>query len=262
MAVSIEAEETREDDAMCFSEPASYAVASACAIAGAYTVFKSPSPNHLPLAAVPLVFALQQVSEGLVWRALDQVAVLPASGWPATLFVFIATVFWPVFVPVSVLLAQEDGPRKRIIAVLAATGCFVSLVYVARLVNADVTASIAGASIQYTSQIKPGVSLPLWLLSEAQGGTDWILVPYALATIGALACSVLPALRWFAGLVAAVLVILLAANQATLVSVWCFFAASGSLLVIPAILSAGLGFRKVPAQLALGSSLPGDSIGP
>jgi len=244
---------------MCFSEPASYTVSAACAVAGAYSVFKSPSPNYLPLAAVPLIFALQQVSEGLVWNALDQVVGLQTSGWPATLFVVIAMVFWPVFVPLSVLLAEEDGRRKRIIAVLAATGCLVSLVYIARLLNADVTASVAGISIQYTSQLKPGVSLPLWLLSQAQGGTDWILVPYALATIGALACSAHTALRWFAGLVAAVMVVLLAADQTTLVSVWCFFAASGSLFVLPAILFASPGYRKEPVQTVTGAAhLPVD----
>ncbi len=244
---------------MCFSEPASYTVAAACALAGAYAVFKSPSPNYLPLAAVPLIFALQQVSEGLVWHVLDQFVALPASGWPATLFIAIATVFWPVFVPLSVLLAEEDGRRKRIIAMLAATGCLVSLVYVARLLNADVTASFGGISLQYTSQLKPGVSLPLWLLSEAQGGTDWILVPYALATIGPLACSTHTALRWFAGLVAAVMVVLLAADLTTLVSVWCFFAASGSLFVLPAILFARSGYRKEPGQTVPGAAhLPAD----
>ena len=65
---------------MCFSEPASFAVAAGCALAGAIAVFKSPSPNYLPLAGVPLVFAVQQASEGLVWRALDQVVGLPAPG--------------------------------------------------------------------------------------------------------------------------------------------------------------------------------------
>lgn len=69
-----------------------------------------------------------------------------------------------------------------------------------------------------------------------------------------------PALRLFAGLVAAVLVVLLAADQDTLLSVWCFFAASGSLLMIPAILSAGSGFRKEPAKSAPGSRrLPANS---
>lgn len=245
---------------MCFSETASYAVAAVCAIAGACAVFKSPAPTYLPLAAVPLVFALQQVSEGLVWHGLDQVGGLPASGWPATLFVFIATVFWPVFVPVSVLLAEEDEHRKRIISVLAATGCLVSLVYAARLLNADVTAGVAGISIQYTSQIRLGVSLPIWLLSEAQGGSDWILVPYALATIGPLAFSAHAALRWFAGLVAAVLIVLLAGDHTTLVSVWCLLAASGSLFVLPAILFASAGYCKEPGQTVPGAApRPADS---
>lgn len=247
---------------MCFSDTASFAVAAACAVAGAYAVLKSPSAKYLPLAVVPGVFGLQQLSEGLVWHAIGPATGTSVSGLPSTLFVFIATVFWPIFVPLAVLVAQDGGHRKRIIRGLAFVGSLVSLVYAVRLLNADVMASVVGASIQYTSQIKPGALLPVWLLSEAQGGSDWILVPYALATIGSLGLSTLPALRYFAGLVLIALVFLMVVNQTTLVSVWCFFAASGSLLIVPAIQSARLKYGTMPARAAFASRrVPGGREG-
>lgn len=62
------------------------------------------------------------------------------------------------------------------------------------------------------------------------------------------------------GLVAAVLIVLLAGDQTTLVSVWCFLAASGSLFVLPAILFASAGYRKEPGQTVPGAApRPADS---
>lgn len=236
---------------MCFSETASFTVAAACAGAGIYTVYKCPSVKYLPLALIPLAFALQQASEGLVWHALDQSLGRSVSGSPATLFVFFATVVWPLFVPLSVVLADGDGKHKRVLWTLVLIGGLVSVIYLVRLLNADVMAAVAGRSIQYTSQIRQGVTLPLWLLSEAQGGHDWILVPYAMATIGSLASSTLSALRWNSGVVALALTFLMLVEQTTLVSLWCFFAASASLLMMPAIRSASVRFARLPARAEL-----------
>lgn len=220
---------------MCFSEAASYTVAAACAAAGTYSIFRTPFLKHLPIAAIPLAFAIQQAAEGMVWHSLGHGAASPASGaWP-TLFTFFATVFWPVFVPIAVFAAEEDRNRKKILSGLVFAGSLVSLYYFVRMLNADVTANVSGHSIQYVSQIKAGISLPSWLLSGAQGGSDWILVPYAAATIAGLAVSSLLALRVFSGVVAISLVVFMQVNQVTLISVWCFFAAVGSIMIIPAV---------------------------
>jgi len=187
------------------------------------------------LAAIPLAFAVHQAIEGMVWSAVEHSAVALTSGSLPAIFKFFATIFWPVFVPFAVFMAEEDADRKRILAVLMGIGGLVSLAYLVQLLNSDVSAGVAGHSIQYTSQIKAGASLPVWMLSGAQGGSDWILVPYAAATIGSLACSSLLPVRLFAVVVAISLVTLMVLNRTTLVSVWCFFAASGSLMIVPAI---------------------------
>lgn len=235
---------------MCFSEVASYTVAAACAAAGTYSISRSPSPKYLPVAVIPLAFAIQQAGEGMVWHALDHGAASQASGaWP-TIFTFFATVFWPVFIPFAVFAAEEDRNRKRTLSGLVFAGSLVSFYYIVRMLNTDITANAAGHSVQYISQIKAGTLLPGWLLSGAQGGSDWILVPYAIATIASLAVSSLLPLRVFAGLVAISLIVFLQVNQVTLISVWCFFAAAGSILIIPAINAARSKARLANARPA------------
>ena len=238
---------------MCFSDTASFVVASACTVVGVYAVFKPPSRKYLPLAIIPLAFGMHQAAEGVVWQALGQSAGSSVTSHWVTLFVFIATIFWPVFVPVAALQAEEDRHRKKVLIALTAVGSLVSLVYIVRLVNADVIASVSGSSVMYTSQIRPGIVLPSWLLSEAQGGSDWILVPYAFATIGSLAWSTHLALRLFAVVVALALAVLMVANQTTLVSVWCFLAASGSILIFPAIRFSSLRLKSAADQAAFAS---------
>ena len=225
---------------MCFSETASYAVGAACVCAGLYSAAKCPSPTYLPLAVIPFVFGIHQITEGLVWHAMNADPGASARGIAPMLFAFIATVFWPVFVPFAVFSTEQDGARKKLLALLVGIGALVSLAYFVRLLNADISAGVSGHSVVYTSRLSETSALPPWLYSGAQGGSDWLLVPYAASTIGSLALARLQAVRLFAFFVALALVFLMLISQATLVSVWCFFAASGSLMILPAILEARL----------------------
>jgi len=49
---------------MCFSATASFAVAGASGLAGAFTISRAKKLREVPLAAIPLVFAAQQAIEG------------------------------------------------------------------------------------------------------------------------------------------------------------------------------------------------------
>jgi hypothetical protein len=242
---------------MCFSDVASFTVAAACACAGTYAVLKSPSPRYLTLATIPLFFAVHQATEGAIWRAIGLSADGVVSGDLPAVFKFFATIFWPVFIPFAVYMAEEHPGRRSILAVLMGIGALVSFAYLIPFVNSDVSAGVIGHSVHYTSPIKAGIAIPVWLLSGAQGGSDWILVPYAAATIGSLACSSLLPVRLFAVIVTIALAVLMVVNQTTLVSVWCFFAASGSLMIVPSIQAARFRsasaskFNAIPSQTPL-----------
>ena len=59
---------------MCFSAEASFGITAILLPAGAYCVRSALQKNRalLTLAIIPVVFAIQQFCEGLVWIGIDQ----------------------------------------------------------------------------------------------------------------------------------------------------------------------------------------------
>ena len=55
---------------MCFSATASFTAGTALSAVGGLTLRKSRGKAELPLALVPLIFGIQQLSEGVLWVSL------------------------------------------------------------------------------------------------------------------------------------------------------------------------------------------------
>ena len=55
---------------MCFSASASFVTAAITGAIGIVTLTRVNEPRELPFAATPLLFALQQAVEGLLWLNL------------------------------------------------------------------------------------------------------------------------------------------------------------------------------------------------
>ena len=117
---------------MCFSAAASFAVGGALIPAGAYCIGAAwlKKPSYLGLAAVPLFFGVQQISEGFVWNALhhgDAAQLRSAS----LFFLFFALAFWPFWFPFLTTIMEPEPRRKWSFAAisLAATAWFWILFY-------------------------------------------------------------------------------------------------------------------------------------
>lgn len=61
---------------MCFSATASFTAGTALSAVGGLTLRKSRGKAELPLALVPLMFGIQQLSEGVLWVSLRNDLVL------------------------------------------------------------------------------------------------------------------------------------------------------------------------------------------
>src|SRR3954464_10641464 len=103
---------------MCFSATGSFGVAAVIAGIGAVAAAQKKRPSHRMLAAVPLMFAGQQVAEGIVWLTIGDPSQRPAHLAAVGVFLVFALVVWPVWVPLSLLKAERKPRRRRALGVL------------------------------------------------------------------------------------------------------------------------------------------------
>ncbi len=110
---------------MCFSASASFGASAILAVAGIASLKKVERPSQLFLALVPVIFSLQQFSEGWVWVALNH-----QKDWqeiPIYFFLFVAQVIWPLLVPLSVFLIEKNEGHKKALAVFLTFGASLAI---------------------------------------------------------------------------------------------------------------------------------------
>lgn len=201
---------------MCFSAPASFAVAALTGAIGVATLGRVGARREIPLAAIPLVFSAQQIIEGLLWLLLPSGEAPALSHALAFAFLVFAQVVWPVLVPAAVILVESER-RRRLFLVLLAIGVLVGLTSLASLVAAPVAASIVNHSIQYTT------GFPY---------LTWWRVPYILATVVPLFLSSHRPVQALGLLVSVGYAVSAYFYVDTFLSVWCFFAAGASAILL------------------------------
>ncbi|MBS1122677.1 MAG: hypothetical protein H6Q90_4905 [Deltaproteobacteria bacterium] len=113
---------------MCISPEVSFAMSGVLGVSGAYCVQRAVRVDRsfLPLAIIPVMFGIQQFSEGLVWVGLERgdPAMVSAA---ARVFLYVALAFWPIWVPVSTLLVERHGRTKHFLVAMSGVGLVLGL---------------------------------------------------------------------------------------------------------------------------------------
>ncbi len=204
---------------MCFSASASFAASGLTAVAGVVALTGARQPAHRLLAGMPLFFALQQLAEGVVWLASSG-RVDAAWQAPATVtFLLAARVLWPAWVPLMVRAVEEDPGRRRVLSVLLALGVLESVLGGYALVAFPVAADIVGDHVRY------GIGAPVLFRVPVD-------VLYYLVTVPPLLVSGIRMLRAIGLVMVAALILSKLLYHEYFISVWCFFAALISVLVV------------------------------
>lgn len=178
-------------------------------------VRKIEKPRELLLAFIPILFAIQQVSEGILWISTSEIEdFVHYAPICKAVYLSIALFVWPIWIPLSMWAVETQNWRNWALAGLLAIGCiFVAgfgyeLVFVHRWEGVDLR--IIGHSIQYILPVTFG---------------NLYTALYCIATV------VPPFLSswrymWVFGLLNMIgLAISEYFYEVTFVSVWCFFAA-------------------------------------
>jgi len=134
---------------MCFSATASFIAGGALITTGAAAIKACQNKKHIPFASIPLLFGVQQVSEGFLWLALEKQQY---SHWETNstyFFLFFAQILWPFWVPFSIRLMEICPRIKQRLNFILWIGIIASTYLGYCLLNYNPKASISGYHIRY-----------------------------------------------------------------------------------------------------------------
>ncbi len=112
---------------MCFSAEASFIGAAVLGTVGYCTLTEVTDKRQLPLAIIPLLFAFQQVCEGVIWMFLNNNLAPSAAFWVCTYaYVWLSYIMWPTWFSFSSFLLEKVAWRRKALAACIVGGLFVS----------------------------------------------------------------------------------------------------------------------------------------
>ena len=167
-------------------------------------------PGHVALASLPLLLGAHQVVEAFVWWGLQghvSHGVGRAALW---IYLLIALVVLPLYVPLAVFVLERTGRRRWEMAPFVAMGGVVAVTLFVAMVRGPVRATLAPYRLDYC--VGTGIGFP-------------ITVVYVVAVCGALILSGHRLLVAFGVANVAVLPIIVWLADDGFASLWCAYAA-------------------------------------
>lgn len=201
---------------MCFSAEADIVAAAAIAPMAVVALREVRQVRELPFAALPLLFALHQLVEAVVWLGLDGQSVAePVSQAAALAYVAYAMVVLPTLFPLSVLLLEPRGDRLRV-APFVVLGGVLSVVFAAQVFSGPVSVVGHPHALEYDAGLSDG---------------DVLSVFYVVAVIGPAVLSGYRSVALFGWMNLAGLLVVAYVYVEAFASLWCVYAALTSALM-------------------------------
>jgi hypothetical protein len=201
---------------MCFSPTASFIASGVLATIGVATLRHVREPRTLLFASVPMLFALHQFSEGMVWLGLNGHLGADMAKHAGFVFTIYAQGILPFLMPAAVALMEPPGRRRSLIWGLAALGAIVCAWDLYGLILLPSRVFVDHASIAYRNPMT---------------GNLYISLVYILATCGSLLASSHKVVRWYGVLNVVGLTVVQLVREYAFASVWCFYAATLSIML-------------------------------
>ena len=202
---------------MCFTAGVSFAVGTSLLGPGYYSISRAKSRGMLLFACTPIVFSFHQIAEGFLWLSLKNPDF--ASWYKPALYgySFISQPIWPIWAPLTLWLMETDKRRKKILNYFLILGIASSLYMFFCLINYDISAVAEKGHIRYIRDF------PYLNIMRPVNFVTMAVTPFlsTLRYTKLLAAAMMGSL---------ILTYFFFTNY--LISVWCFFAAILSLLVI------------------------------
>lgn len=165
--------------------------------------------RELPLASIPLLFGVQQLSEGIVWWTFEHDAAWLNAAM-TQLYSFFSHVLWPVYIPLAALLMEPVAWRRRALQAGALAGVAVGLYLLYAMIESPIVSRPTGGHVEYES--------PHFFATAATA-------LYLLSTTASLLLSSQRGVRRFGMLALVSAAAAYGVYASWFISVWCFLAA-------------------------------------
>jgi hypothetical protein len=204
---------------MCISAPVSFVASAVLFGAGVYALKQVKEKKQYLFASLPLLFSVQQFAEGIIWLSASHDAL--ASWQQPFIYVFLtfAEVIWPAAVPISIVLFEKQGLRKNLLISLSSLGLMFSAYIVHCLINYEFGIELRRNHIFYTQSFPDTFKT-------------------VCGVVYVVNCAVSPMLsshqpiRLLGLVVLASFLVTECLFSDVLISVWCLFAAMGSVTIV------------------------------
>ncbi len=200
---------------MCYSAPASLVASGVLAVSGVAILRMPKKKSEVPLSLFPIIFAVHQLTEGLLW--LNHTGYVPDTYKQGLIyaFVLIAFVFWPIYVPFSAYLTETGRMRRKIIIFCQLVGIYIGITFLVGIIRNTPDATFLEHSISYGVH-GPPKSLAPYMIA--------VTIPFLIATDKSLLILGIAMLIAYATAA-------YTACSGTFPSVWCFYASILSLII-------------------------------
>lgn len=221
---------------MCFSAEASFVASVVITTIGVIS-YKKAGANPIRLIAwFPILFGVHQFIEGWVWvsSTYDQFSwLLP---WSTYGFVIFAWLIWPVLIPGILWKVEQNPQRKKILLASTIIGVSIMSVMCFFLYTRNITATILDCSVYYD-------------YGGNSNSSAWLRFLYVLSVTLPNKISSRSKM-WVLGFVNLILYSVSRIYfEEHVVSVWCFFAAISSIIILYIII-----LEKKKGKFGLGGS--------
>jgi heme/copper-type cytochrome/quinol oxidase subunit 4 len=220
---------------MCFSATASFGASAVLGTVGILSVAKAKTNPQRTFATIPLLFAVQQFTEGLLWLSLknDDMA-----SWQSSLtyiFLVFAMAVWPFWIPFSIWVLEKDAKRKKLIKIFVWIGaavaigvCFILFSYPVQVVTPFCFNCPGSPSPSPRDHLHYEFAIP----SMVKNMIVAFSVLYIAATIVTPFFSSIKKMKWLGVVFLASYLFAILFYRGFVISVWCFFAALLSFVVL------------------------------
>jgi hypothetical protein len=173
--------------------------------------------RELLFAAIPLLFAIHQFTEGFVWLGLDGVLSPAVAHNMGAAFMLYAQGLLPLLAPLGVVLFEPNPSSRRRMLPFAVLGGAVTLYILWALTAFPLQLYVQKNSIVY--------------INQATNNTVIALL-YIVVTCGSLFFSRIRMMVVFGAANLVILLIVMVVKRYAFTSVWCAYAAAASIIIL------------------------------